>query len=155
MPWWLVIYYIKKVCSDLWSMILWGEKLIVAGHYQVPDYSKTRLQITGRSDLIIPPGLSQFNGSKTVSIQTESITVDQLGQERLIGHDINSEDTKLGWMGNLENKALVITVAALVVSVAAMFVYFRAQVRFRVCILYWSFSDLGSLILIFILFFVL
>lgn len=102
---------------------------LVLGHYQVPDYSKTRLQITGRSDIIIPPGLSQFNGSKSVSIQTDSIAEEQQQHKRLLGHDINSDDTILGWMGNLENKALVITVAALVVSVAAMFVYFRAQLR--------------------------
>lgn len=89
-----------------------------SGHYKVPDNSLMQLQITGRSDAIISPPLSQFNGSK------------MLHKDVTVQTDQTVEDTQTGWLTGFENKVLTLTVAALVVSVAAMFFYIKIQVSY-------------------------
>ncbi|XP_075231687.1 serine/threonine-protein kinase/endoribonuclease IRE1-like [Lycorma delicatula] len=97
-----------------------NEIVLLLGHYQVPDYSATRLQIAGRSDKIIPPSLTQLNGTK--------------GPQRVVqdyGNTVTEQNpvTVTRWADSLENKALTAAVLGLIISVAAMFLYFRAQVR--------------------------
>uniref|UniRef100_A0A1B6C1J1 non-specific serine/threonine protein kinase n=1 Tax=Clastoptera arizonana TaxID=38151 RepID=A0A1B6C1J1_9HEMI len=90
---------------------------VLIGHYKVPVNGHAQLQITGRSDAIISSGLPHFNGTKTSFKDVTSQTNQSV------------ENPELGWMTGVEIKLLSLVVAALVVSVAAMFFYVKTQLK--------------------------
>ncbi|XP_046660602.1 serine/threonine-protein kinase/endoribonuclease IRE1 [Homalodisca vitripennis] len=95
------------------------------GHYPVPDYSSTRLQIAGRSDVIIPPGLRAFNGSKVRGASASGMPITDT-QPDGTGFQVQ---TVVGWLAAVEHKPLYFFILLLILSVAALFFYVRAQVQ--------------------------
>lgn len=115
--WTPAVYATCTLCNILSLTVLAFIWLFFLGHYPVPDYTNTRLQITGRSDVIIPPSLPAFNGSKTGSggsMEKGSLSVAPLGL--------------VGWLAAVEHKPLYFFIILLILSVAALFFYVRAQV---------------------------
>ncbi|XP_054285066.1 serine/threonine-protein kinase/endoribonuclease IRE1 [Macrosteles quadrilineatus] len=88
------------------------------GHYPVPDYSTTRLQIAGRSDVIIPPVMGGFNGSKVGG-----------GVPTAPARTPQNTPAVVEWFVALEHKPLYFFVFLLIVSMAALFFYVQAQVQ--------------------------
>uniref|UniRef100_A0A1B6MTN9 non-specific serine/threonine protein kinase n=1 Tax=Graphocephala atropunctata TaxID=36148 RepID=A0A1B6MTN9_9HEMI len=104
------------------------ENAFLLGHYPVPDYSTTRLQIAGRSDVIIPPGLRAFNGSKVRGAVASAPDAGTVRQTAPDGTGTQLE-TVVGWLSAVEHKPLYFFILLLIASVAALFLYVRAQVQ--------------------------
>lgn len=90
----------------------------------MPDFSATRLQITGRSDVIIPPGMSTFNGSKVMGGGVVAAPPDP---------EPSRLNSMVGWLAAVEHKPLYFFILLLIICMAALFFYFRAQVTSNKC----------------------
>ncbi|KAJ4444309.1 hypothetical protein ANN_06101 [Periplaneta americana] len=132
---------------------------ILLGYYKVPDYSKSFLQITGRSDkviaspesLIVDDNETNFERTeKAESVERDNAEENEARKQSSIG--IQTDDEMEGswekltfyfsknfvsfsygsaklWLNQQENKGLKLLLIILVGCIFAMFWYFNAQVR--------------------------
>lgn len=110
-------------------------KRAFVGYYKMPEYSAERLQITGKSDVIIEMNRSSEyarNASsnkqtlKTVAIQTEENNTKGFEFDRYVLYRL--VNFGLDYALSQENMGMKVFMAGMVIMIMSMFMYFRAQV---------------------------
>uniref|UniRef100_A0A8D8UKA2 non-specific serine/threonine protein kinase n=1 Tax=Cacopsylla melanoneura TaxID=428564 RepID=A0A8D8UKA2_9HEMI len=91
---------------------------LLPGYYHMPEYSTTRLQITGRVDPVIIPLPSNTTSSPNNNTLTHDLVVDGGKVEGVVRYVMS-----------VDNIELKLVMAGLTVTMGAMFVYIMYQVR--------------------------
>lgn len=104
------------------------------GYYQMPEYSVERLQIAGRSDVVIEMNRSDYDRNvssvrstlKTIAVQTDDNTTSTIKLDRYIIYQL--ANICLEYIRSQENIAWNVFVAVVIISIVCAFMYLIAEV---------------------------